>query len=195
MNIKKYLSFFDKVFRMSLCRTFVWRAGPHAGVMIRFAGRRGGQGFRIGRRGVGRVSEMTNFIPGSCREAVGLVAEMTNFIPGSCREAEISGVGVRAVSVSVLAGGVFFGFRRFGLFGRSVLPVNRGPCLYIVRKKTPAYAKTLRFFIRECCICAKIRYICTGLRTISVFVRGDRAGWVFRMVLRSAVLCTLFNPI
>jgi len=92
-------------------------------------------------------------------------------------------------------GGVFFGFRRFGLFGRSVLPVNRGPCLYIVRKKTPAYAKTLRFFIRECCICAKIRYICTGLRTISVFVRGDRAGWVFRMVLRSAVLCTLFNPI
>ena len=177
MNIKKYLSFFDKVFRMSLCRTFVWRAGPHAGVMIRFAGRRGGQGFRIGRRGVGRVSEMTNFIPGSCREA------------------EISGVGVRAVSVSVLAGGVFFGFRRFGLFGRSVLPVNRGPCLYIVRKKTPAYAKTLRIFIRECCICAKIRYICTGLRTISVFVRGDRAGWVFRMVLRSAVLCTLFNPI
>ena len=92
-------------------------------------------------------------------------------------------------------GGVFFGFRRFGLFGRAVLPVNRGPRLYIVRKKTPAYAKTLRFFIRECCICAKIRYICTGLRTISVFVRGDRAGWVFRMVLRSAVLCTLFNPI
>jgi hypothetical protein len=32
---------------------------------------------------------------------------MANFIPGSCREAEISGVGVRAVSVSVsvLAGG------------------------------------------------------------------------------------------
>ena len=128
MNIKKYLSFFDKVFRMSLCRTFVWRAGPHAGVMIRFAGRRGGRGFRIGGRGVGRVSEMTNFIPGSCREA------------------EISGVGVRAVSVSVLAGGVFFGFRRFGLFGRAVLPVNRGPCLYIVRKKTPAYVTDVAIF-------------------------------------------------
>ena len=71
---------------------------------------------------------------------------MTNFIPGSCREAEISGVGVRAVSVSVLAGGVFFGFRRFGLFGRAVLPVNRGPRLYIVRKKTPAYVTDVAIF-------------------------------------------------
>lgn len=131
MNIKKYLSFFDKVFRMSLCRTFVWRAGPHAGVMIRFAGRRGGRGFRIGGRGVGRVSEMTNFIPGSCREA------------------EISGVGMRAVSrigFGFGRGGVFFGFRRFGLFGRAVLPVNRGPCLYIVRKKTPAYVTDVAIF-------------------------------------------------
>ena len=126
--MKKYLSFFDKVFRMSLCRTLVWRAGRHAGVMIRFAGRRGGRGFRIGGRGVGRVSEMTNFIPGSCREA------------------EISGVGVRAVSVSVLSGGVFFGFRRFGLLGRAVLRVYRGPCLYIVRKKTPAYVTDVAIF-------------------------------------------------
>ena len=43
-------------------------------------------------------------------------------------------------------GGVFFGFRRFGLFGRSVLPVNRGPCLYIVRKKTPAYVTDTAIF-------------------------------------------------
>ena len=43
-------------------------------------------------------------------------------------------------------GGVFFGFRRFGLFGRSVLPVNRGPCLYIVRKKTPAYVTDVAIF-------------------------------------------------
>ena len=54
---------------------------------------------------------------------------------GRCRE-----------SVSVLAGGVFFGFRRFGLFGRSVLPVNRGPCPYIVRKKTPAYVTDVAIF-------------------------------------------------
>ena len=54
---------------------------------------------------------------------------------GRCRE-----------SVSVLAGGVFFGFRRFGLFGRAVLPVNRGPRLYIVRKKTPAYVTDTAIF-------------------------------------------------
>ena len=43
-------------------------------------------------------------------------------------------------------GGVFFGFRRFGLFGRAVLPVNQGPCLYIVRKKTPAYVTDVAIF-------------------------------------------------
>ena len=113
---------------MSLCRTFVWRAGPHAGVMIRFAGRRGGRGFRIGRRGVGRVSEMTNFIPGSCREA------------------EISGVGVRAVSVSVLAGGCSSGFAGLVCSGGRFCPLIGGPCLYIVRKKTPAYVTDVAIF-------------------------------------------------
>ncbi len=131
MNIKKYLSFFDKVFRMSLCRTFVWRAGPHAGVMIRFAGRRGGQGFRIGRRGVGRVSEMTNFIPGSCREA------------------EISGVGMRAVSrigFGFGRGGCSSGFAGLVCSGGRFCPLIGGPCPYIVRKKTSVYVTDVAIF-------------------------------------------------
>ena len=130
---QKYLSFFDKIFRVSLCRAFVWRAfvwraGPHAGVMIRFAGRRGGRGFRIGRRGVRAGFGDDEFHPGE--------------LPGGgnfrCRSAGGFGFG--------FGRGVFFGFRRFGLFGRSVLPVNRGPCPYIVRKKTPAYVTDVAIF-------------------------------------------------
>ena len=93
-------------------------------------------------------------------------------------------------------GGVFFGFRRFGLFGRAVLPVNRGPRLYIVRKKTPAYVTGHCDFLSGSVAFA--RKFVTFVRAFGRFrfsFAENRAGWVFRMVLRSAVLCTLFNPI
>ena len=93
-------------------------------------------------------------------------------------------------------GGVFFGFRRFGLFGRAVLPVNRGPRLYIVRKKDPGIRNGHCDFLSGSVAFA--RKFVTFVRAFGRFrfsFAENRAGWVFRMVLRSAVLCTLFNPI
>ena len=113
MNIKKYLSFFDKIFRVSLCRAFVWRAGPHAGVMVR----------------------------NRADAEKGRDSETANSIPENFREAEISCVERRAVSVVgfVLGRGMFFGFRLPCLVLAVGFAHKSGPCLYIVRKKAPAY--------------------------------------------------------
>ena len=101
MNIKKYLSFFDKIFQKPLCWASVWRVGPHAGVMVR----------------------------NRADAEKGRDSETANSIPENFREAEISCVEGRAVSVVGfgLGRGMFFGFRLscLVLFWRLVLPVNR----------------------------------------------------------------------
>ncbi len=113
MNIKKYLSFFDKIFQKPLCWASVWRAGPHAGVMVR----------------------------NRADAEKGRDSETANSIPENFREAEISCVEGRAVSVVGfgLGRGMFFGFRLSCLVLAVGFVRKSGPCLYIVRKKAPAY--------------------------------------------------------
>ena len=141
--------------------------GTPCRVMIRFAGRQGGRGFRIGGRGVGRVSEMANFIPRSCREA------------------EISGVGVRAVSrIGFGFGGGVLQVSPFGFYsGQSVCPVNQGTLpIYSTKKDTGIRNGRCDFLSGSVAFARKIRYDVRAFGRFSVFVRGDRAGWVFRMV-------------